>query len=80
MEEIRREMEREKVPPSLEELHAMAVDAVEAQLWAANTILDSIGAPAAVKPAEIAARLQRGEDLLHSLQEALATQRQAMGE
>jgi hypothetical protein len=78
LERIRREMERTEVPPSLGGLHAMAVDAVEAQLWLANTVLNSIGAPVAVEPAEMAARLQRAEDLLRSLQEALAAQRQAL--
>ena len=78
LERIRREMERTEVPPSLGGLHAMAVDAVEAQLWLANTVLNSIGAPVAVEPAEMTARLQRAEDLLRSLQEALAAQRQAL--
>ena len=80
LEKIRREMERTKVPPSLGGLHAMAVDAVEAQLWLANTVLNNIGAPSVVEPAEIAARRQQAEDLLQGLQEALATQRQAMEE
>ena len=77
LERIRREMERTEVPPSLGGLHAMAVDAAEAQLWLANTVLNSIGAPVAVESAEITARLQWAEDLLYSLQKALATQRQA---
>lgn len=78
LERIRREMERTEVPASLSGLHAMVVDAVEAQLWLANAVLDSVGAPGAVEPAEITARLQRAEDMLRDLQEALATQRQAM--
>ena len=78
LEKIQREMERMEVPPSLGGLHAMAVDAVEAQLWLANAVLNSIGAPVAGEPAEMTARLQRAEELLRGLQEALATQRQAL--
>lgn len=78
LEGIRKEMERTEVPASLDGLHVMAVDAVESQLWLANTVLNSVGAPGAVEPAEITAGRQRAEDLLHDLQEALAAQRQAM--
>lgn len=78
LEEVRREMEREEVPPSLKGLHALAVEAVQAQLWLADAVLSHIGAPSAVEPAEMAARLKQAEDLLRGLREALATQRQAM--
>jgi hypothetical protein len=77
LEKTRLEMERAEVPPSLGGLHAMGVDAVQAQLWLADTVLDSIGAPVAVEPAEMMARLQRAQELLHSLQQTLATQRRA---
>jgi hypothetical protein len=77
LEKIQREMERMEVPPSLGGLHAMAVDAVEAQLGLANAVLNSIGAPVAVEPAEMTALLRRAEELLRGLQEALTTQRQA---
>ncbi len=77
LERVRKEMERTEVPASLGGLHAMAVDAVEAQLGLAGTVLDSIGAPG-VDPPGLAARRQRAEELLRDLQEALAAQRQAM--
>lgn len=80
LEKIRREMERTKVPPSLEGLHALAVDAVEAQLGLANVVLDSVGAPGVVEPSEIMTRSQRAKELLNALQEALDAQRQAMEE
>jgi hypothetical protein len=80
LDAVWREMEREEVPPSLKGLHTLAVDAVQAQLGLADTTLNTIGAPSAVEPAEVTARLEQAEDLLHSLQKALAAQRQAMEE
>lgn len=71
LEDLAREVERERVPDALVGLHDLVVGALEAHLAWADSVLVYVGAPEAVDPGELAALQAEARAALEALRKAL---------
>jgi len=71
LEDLAREVERERVPDALVGLHGLVVGALEAHLDWADGVLAYVGAPEAADPDELAALQTRAYTALEALRQTL---------